>query len=71
MTLETEHCAADREALLVAKIAQLHHDIEAQRKALARVIDERDQWRNAYGRLHGKVMQLAAVRATVAEVSRG
>ena len=63
--------AEDREALLLARIERLSHDVEAQRKALERVTDERNTWRNAYNRLHHKVELLAAVRASVAEVANG
>ena len=62
---------ADREALLLARIAALSHDVEAQRRALERVTDERNTWRNAYNRLHHKVELLAAVKASVAEVTNG
>ena len=38
--------AEDREAVLLLKVARLSHDVEAQRKALERVTDERDYWRD-------------------------
>ena len=38
--------AEDREALLLARIERLSHDVSAQRKALERVTDERDYWRD-------------------------
>ena len=60
--------ATDREAVLLARIEQLEHDVEAQRKALERATYERDRWRTAYLNLHGKVMALASARATVSEL---
>ena len=63
--------AEDREAVLLARIERLSNDVAAQRKALERVTDERNTWRNAYNRLHHKVELLAAVKASVAEVANG
>jgi uncharacterized coiled-coil protein SlyX len=57
--------ATDREAVLLARIAQLEHDVAAQHKALDRVTDERNYWRTRYeqqaeridklGRLHEEI----------------
>jgi cell division protein FtsB len=55
---------ADREAVLLARIERLSNDVAAQRRALERVTDERN-------RLHHKVELLAAVKASVAEVTNG
>ena len=41
---------ADRESVLLLKVARLTSDVEAQRKALERVTADRDYWRDLAGR---------------------
>ena len=62
---------ADREALVLARIERLSHDVEAQRKALHRVTDERDQWRSKYLDLLERVHRLGEVQRGVEEVRHG
>ena len=53
--------AEDREAVLLARIQRLSHDVEAQRKALERVTDERDYWRTRHeqqGQRFDKLLKL-------------
>ena len=60
-----------RETELIARIAQLTNDVEAQRKALKRATWERDQWRTRYLDLNERVARLYDLKETINEVRHG
>jgi len=60
---------------LARRVVELTSDVEAQRKALERVTDERDQWRNKYhdlrSDLRSRLYRLGELQREISEVANG
>ena len=49
---------ADREAVLLARIERLSHDVAGQAKAIERLVQDRDYWRNRCQRQDQRIAKL-------------